>query len=137
MFLDIVFKCVLDCNGNCFAGVGGFPKLYAIIETGGKQYKVSPGSVIRIEKIDGERGSNCVLDKVLAISDGESLEVGKPYIPGATVQGKIVRQGRGRKILGFKYKPKTNYRRRYGHRQYFTEIRIEAINQNAEGTVSA
>ncbi|HHT85658.1 MAG: 50S ribosomal protein L21 [Bacillota bacterium] len=111
--------------------------MYAIIETGGKQYKVSPGRTVRVEKIDGERGTKCVLDRVLAISDGESLKVGKPYIPGATVEGKIIRQGRARKILGFKYKPKTNYRRRYGHRQYFTEIRIESINQDAEGTVTA
>ncbi|MGB4656539.1 MAG: 50S ribosomal protein L21, partial [Bacillota bacterium] len=80
--------------------------MYAIIETGGKQYKVSPGSIIRIEKIDGERGNSCVLDKVLAIADGENLQVGKPYIPGAIVEGKIIRQGRGRKIRGFKYKPK-------------------------------
>lgn len=128
---------MLDCNGNCFAGVGGFPKLYAIIETGGKQYKVSPGSIIRIEKIDGERGNSCVLDKVLVIADGENLQVGKPYIPGAIVEGKIIRQGRGRKIRGFKYKPKNNYRRRWGHRQNFTEIRIESIKQNGEGTASA
>ncbi|MGI6621180.1 MAG: 50S ribosomal protein L21 [Bacillota bacterium] len=111
--------------------------MYAIIETGGKQYKVSPGKIIRVEKIEGERGTGCVLDKVLVISDGESAKVGKPYIPGATVEGKIVRQGRARKILGFKYKPKTNYRKRYGHRQYFTEIRIESINHDAEGTVTA
>ncbi len=131
------FECVLNCNGNCLAGVGGFPKLYAIVETGGKQYKVSPGNIIRVEKIDGERGNDCVFDKVLAISDGEGLKVGKPYVHGASVDGTIIRQGKARKVLVFKFKAKTNYRKRYGHRQHFTEIRIESINQNAEDTVSA
>ncbi len=111
--------------------------MYAIVETGGKQYKVSPGSVIRVEKIEGERGNTCVFDKVLAISDGESLKVGKPYIDGASVRGTITRQGKARKIVVFKYKAKTNYRKRRGHRQHFTEVKIESIDKNAEDTVSA
>lgn len=135
----MLFSGMLDCNGNCIAGsrVGGFPKLYAIVETGGKQYKVSPGNVVRVEKIEGERGNTCVFDKVLAISDGESLRVGKPYIEGVSVRGTIIRQGKSRKIVVFKYKAKTNYRKRRGHRQHFTEIRIESIDENAEDTASA
>ncbi len=131
------FECVLDCSGDLIAGLGGFPKLYAIVETGGKQYKVSPGNVVRIETIEGERGNTHVFHKVLAISDGENLKVGKPYVQGASVAGTIIRQGKAKKVLVFKYKPKTNYRKRYGHRQRFTEIRIESINQNAEDTVIA
>lgn len=111
--------------------------MYAIIKTGGKQYKVSPGSILRIEKIDGERGNTHVFDQVLAISGDEGLKVGKPYIEKASVKGTIIRQGKARKILVFKYKPKTRYRKRYGHRQHFTEIRIDSIEQNVENTVSA
>lgn len=111
--------------------------MYAIVETGGKQYRVSPGSTLRIEKVDGDRGGRVVLDKVLAVSDGESLTIGAPYVQGAVVKGTIVRQGKGRKILVFKYRAKTNYRKRYGHRQAFTEVKIESIETDAESTVSA
>ncbi|HHW18245.1 MAG TPA: 50S ribosomal protein L21 [Firmicutes bacterium] len=105
--------------------------MYAILETGGKQYRVSPGSTLRIEKIDGQRGDTCTFEKVLAISTDGSLKVGNPYVEGARVRGTIVRQGKARKILVFKYKAKSNYRRRYGHRQHFTEVRIDSIEGNA------
>ncbi len=111
--------------------------MYAIVETGGKQYRVAPGSTLRIEKVDGDRGGRVVLDKVLAVSDGESLTIGAPYVQGAVVKGTIVRQGKGRKILVFKYRAKTNYRKRYGHRQAFTEVKIESIETDAESTASA
>ena len=111
--------------------------MYAIVETGGKQYKVSPGKVIRIEKIDGDRGNTWVFDKVLAISDGESLKVGTPYVQGAAVKGTIVRHAKARKILVFKYRAKTNYRKRYGHRQHFTEVRIESVEGNGQSDASA
>lgn len=111
--------------------------MYAIIETGGKQYRVSPGSTVKIEKITGDRGNKVVLDKVLAVSDGESLTVGTPYVEGAVVTGTIMRQGKGKRIKGFKYKAKTNYRKRYGHRQLFTEVRIDSIETDVESTVSA
>lgn len=111
--------------------------MYAIVETGGKQYRVSPGSTLRIEKVDGDRGGRVVLDKVLAVSDGESLTIGAPYVQGAVVKGTIVRQGKERKILVFKYRAKTNYRKRYGHRQAFTEVKIESIETDAESKASA
>ncbi len=135
----MLFSGMLDCIGNCIAGsrVGGFPKLYAIVETGGKQYRVSPGSIVRVEKVSGERGNTWVFDKVLAISDGESLKVGRPYVQGAAVKGTIIRQAKARKVLVFKYRAKTNYRKRYGHRQHFTEIRVESIEENAESNASA
>jgi len=101
--------------------------LYAIVETGGKQYKVSPGDVVRLEKLPGTRGDTLVFDKVLAVSDGGSLRVGNPYLEGTTVKATILRQGKARKILVFKYRSKTNYRRRYGHRQPFTEVRVDAV----------
>ncbi len=101
--------------------------MFAILETGGKQYRVSPGAIVRIEKLQGERGDALVFDKVLALSDEEGVKVGSPYLEGTKVSGTIVRQGKARKILVFKYKPKTNYRRRMGHRQCFTEVRIESI----------
>lgn len=105
--------------------------MYAILETGGKQYRVSPGKTLRIEKIEGQKGDKCVFDRVLAIADEGGIKTGTPYIEGATVSGKIVRQGKARKILVFKYKAKSNYRRRYGHRQCFTEVLVESINANA------
>jgi len=101
--------------------------LYAIVETGGKQYKVSPGDVVRLEKLPGTRGDTLVFDKVLAVSDGGSFRVGNPYLEGTTVKATILRQGKARKILVFKYRSKTNYRRRYGHRQPFTEVRVDAV----------
>lgn len=111
--------------------------MYAIFETGGKQYKVSPGETIRVEKVPGTRGDSYVFDKVLAISDQGSIKCGNPYLAGAAVKATVVRQGKARKILVFKYRHKTNYRRRYGHRQPFTEVRIDSIEANAEGKATA
>jgi large subunit ribosomal protein L21 len=111
--------------------------LYAIVETGGKQYRVSPGETLRVEKLPGTRGDSLVFEKVLAVSDSGSLRVGNPYLEGTTVKGTIVRQGKARKVLVFKYRAKTNYRRRYGHRQQFTEVRIDSVEGNGKDTATA
>ncbi|MFA5990761.1 MAG: 50S ribosomal protein L21 [Candidatus Doudnabacteria bacterium] len=98
--------------------------MLAIIETGGKQYLVSKGDKIQVEKLVVEEGSNIKFDKVLFTSDGKSAEVGKPYIAGAIVEGKVLKQGRGKKIHVLKYKAKSKYRRKIGARQAYTEIEI-------------
>ena len=101
--------------------------MYAIIETGGKQYKVAPGDVIRVEKLSSEVDSEITLDKILLVENDGELKVGSPVVDGAKVTAKVLSHGRGKKILVFKYKPKKNYRRRQGHRQPYTELRIEKI----------
>lgn len=100
---------------------------YAIIETGGKQYLVSSGNKIKIEKLPVEGGQEVVFDKVLLISDEKETKIGRPHLTGAKVSGKVLKQGRGKKIRILKYKPKVRYRRRKGHRQYYTEIEIKSI----------
>ncbi len=100
--------------------------MYAIIATGGKQYRVSEGDTIYIEKLEKEVGE-IVSFPVLMLS-GETIEVGSPYITGAVVTGKIVKHGKGEKIIIFKYKSKKNYRRKAGHRQPFTQVEITGIN---------
>ena len=100
---------------------------YAIIETGGKQYRVSEGDLLKIEKLEADEGDTVDFDRVLTVvTDGETL-IGKPLVAGAKVTGKVIEQGRGKKILVFKYKAKSNYRRRQGHRQPFTKVRIESV----------
>ncbi len=102
--------------------------MYAIIETGGKQYKVAAGDVIQVEKLGAEAGEAVTFDKVLLVSRDGELTVGKPYIEAATVTGKVDLNGRGQKIVVFKYKPKKGYHKKQGHRQAFTQVTIEAIN---------
>ena len=101
--------------------------MYAIIETGGKQYRVSEGDVIRVEKLSAKEGELVELDKVLAVSKDDQLLVGKPWLEEAKVTAKVLQHGRGDKIIVFKYKPNKNYRKKQGHRQPFTEIQIEKI----------
>jgi len=101
--------------------------MYAIIETGGKQYRVSEGDVIRVEKLTNEVGGSVEFTKVLAISKDGKLNVGKPWVEGAKVTAKVLQHGKADKIIVFKYKPKKNYRRKQGHRQPFTEVQIEKI----------
>ncbi|HHX29265.1 MAG: 50S ribosomal protein L21 [Bacillota bacterium] len=110
--------------------------MYAIVETGGKQYKVSPGETFRVEKLPGTRGDSLIFEKVLAVADDGGIRVGNPYLEGTTVKGTIVRQGKARKVLVFKYRAKTNYRRRYGHRQQFTEVRVDSVEGNGTGTAT-
>lgn len=102
--------------------------MYAVIETGGKQYKVSEGDVIFIEKLPAAEGDSVTFDKVLVLSDGENVNFGAPTVAGATVTAKIEKQGKSKKIYVFKMKRKKNYRRKKGHRQPYTKVTIEKIN---------
>lgn len=101
--------------------------MFAIVETGGKQYKVSPQDVIKIEKIAAEPGSRLNLEQVLLIGDGEKLKVGTPLVKGAKVVAHVLEQTRNDTILVFKKKRRHNYRRKNGHRQHVTVVRIEEI----------
>ncbi len=101
--------------------------MYAIIESGGKQRRVTPGALISLERIEGEAGSQIELSKVLLVADGDQVKVGTPYVQGASVEGEIVRQGRGPKITVFKFKRRKRYRRTQGHRQAQTTVRIKEI----------
>jgi len=101
--------------------------VYAIIKTGGKQYRISPGDVLRVEHLPGERGDEVILDQVLLVTDGVAIQVGQPLVPNATVRTQIVRQGKGKKVLIFKKKRRKNYRRKQGHRQLFTALQIDEI----------
>lgn len=102
--------------------------MYAIIENGGKQYKVQEGDVLFLEKISSGEGETVVFDKVLAVSRDEEFTVGTPTVEGASVTAKVLGHGKGKKIIVFKYKPKKNYRRKQGHRQPYTKVQIEKIN---------
>ncbi len=97
---------------------------FAVIETGGKQYKISPGEKIKIEKIEGEPGQEIEFDKVLLLKDKEDISLGTPYLEGLKIKGKILEQGREKKKIVFKYHSKTRYRKKKGHRQYFTKVEI-------------
>ena len=110
-----------------FGNSSGGPKIYAIIETGGKQYKVTPGQTVDVEKLSAEEGSTVQLDKVLMIADGEKTTVGKPVIEGARVVATVKKNGKGDKVIVFKYKAKVRYRRKNGHRQLFTSLNIDKI----------
>jgi len=101
--------------------------VYAIIESGGKQYRVEPGAVVAQERIPGDVGSQVELDRVLLVSDGTTVRVGKPTLTGAKVISQIVAQSRGRKIDVFKFKRRKKYRRKTGHRQELTRVRIAEI----------
>ena len=101
--------------------------MYAIIATGGKQYKVAEGDVIRVEKLGVEAGQAITFDQVLAVNNGE-LAVGCPTVAGATVSATVMGEGRGKKIIVYKYKRKTGYHKKNGHRQLYTQIKIDKIN---------
>jgi len=101
--------------------------MYAVIKTGGKQYCVTPGEQLQVEKISGEVGDAVTFDQVMLTSDGEAVQIGRPFIENAKVVARIARHGKGRKIVVFKYKRRKNYRRKRGHRQLFTLIKIEDI----------
>lgn len=100
--------------------------MYAVIKTGGKQYRVSEGDRIRVEKLDGEVGSELSFDEVLMLG-GDKVAVGTPTVDGASVSAKIVAQDRAKKIVVFKYKRRKNYRKKYGHRQPYTELVITGV----------
>ena len=102
--------------------------MYAVIKTGGKQYRVITGETLKVEILDGDVGSAIVLDKVLMISNGERLSVGKPMLLGATVAATIISHGRGDKVRIFKMRRRKHYQKNQGHRQNYTEIRIDGIS---------
>ncbi|MDH5180820.1 MAG: 50S ribosomal protein L21 [Gammaproteobacteria bacterium] len=102
--------------------------MYAVIETGGKQYRVSQGQILRVEKIDAEEGSTVDLEKVLLVANGEDIKVGKPYLAGGKVTATVKTQGRGKKVRIIKFRRRKHYKKIQGHRQSFTEIEITGIN---------
>ena len=101
--------------------------MYAIIETGGKQYKVQNGDQLRVEKLSAEAGNTVVFDKVLACGEGSDIKVGTPYLEGLTVEGEVVESGKGDKVIIFKYKAKKDYRKKQGHRQPYTLVEITSV----------
>jgi large subunit ribosomal protein L21 len=101
--------------------------VYAIIQTGGKQYRVAPGDILRVERLPGERGDEVTLEQVLLVVEGDQVQVGQPLVANAKVRGQIVRQGQGKKIIVFKKKRRKNYRRKQGHRQLFTALQVNEI----------
>src|SRR6185437_3439972 len=108
--------------------------MFAIVKTGGKQYRVAPGDQIVVERLEGNVGAEISLDQVLAISDGDSGMIGRPTLADASVRARIIQQPRGTKVIVFKKKRRKNYRRKHGHRQELTVLRIEGINTSASAT---
>ena len=102
-------------------------KIYAVIETGGKQYKVTPGQTIDVERLEVAEGRTVELDRVLLVADGDKVRVGTPTVDGAKVVATSQGEGKGKKIIVFKYKPKVRYRRKTGHRQLYTRLVIDKI----------
>lgn len=102
--------------------------MYAIIETGGKQYKVEAGQEIYIEKLDVEADSEITFDKVIAVGADDGIKVGAPYVDGATVSAKVIKNGKAKKVIVFTYKSKKNEKRKKGHRQPYTKVAIGSIN---------
>lgn len=102
--------------------------MYAIIETGGKQYRVKEGDTLVVEKLEAEQGDTVTIDNVLAVSKDGKLVVGNPVVDGAKIEAKVVEQGKSKKIIVFKYKPKKDYRKKQGHRQLYTKLIIEKID---------
>ena len=101
--------------------------MYAIVKTGGKQYKIHEGDIIRVEKIKGNIANAVSFDQVLLFSDGENTNIGQPVLDNVTVKGHIVEQGKEKKIIVFKYKRRKRYRRKQGHRQQYTAVKIDQI----------
>jgi len=102
--------------------------MYAVIRTGGKQYRVEPGDKLRVEKLPGEVGAAVSFDALL-VADGEKVDVGRPTVAGVKVEGEVVRHGRGKKIIVFKFRRRKNYRKKQGHRQAFTEVKVTGIKR--------
>ena len=101
--------------------------MYAVIKTGGKQYKVAPGENLKVEQIPADVGAEIILDQVLMVGDGESVRLGQPVISGVTVKATVVSHGRGEKVRIFKMRRRKHYQKRQGHRQGFTELKIDSI----------
>ncbi|MDI9549516.1 MAG: 50S ribosomal protein L21 [Chloroflexota bacterium] len=102
--------------------------MYAVIRTGGKQYRVAAGDSVEVEKLDGEVGETITLNDVLLVADGDTVQIGQPTVAGASVSARITGQHRGNKVRVFRYRPKKRIRVRSGHRQYLTRLQIESVN---------
>ncbi len=105
--------------------------MYAIIESCGKQYKVSKGDIIFFEKLNVEEGKKVTFDNVILVADGEKIEIGTPFVKDIKVEGKVLSHGKAKKIIVFKYKAKKNYKRKQGHRQPYTKVEITSIKKPA------
>jgi large subunit ribosomal protein L21 len=101
--------------------------MYAVVKTGGKQYKVAPGEKLKVEQLPADVGAEVVLDQVLMVGDGDAVRVGQPHVAGATVKATVVAHGRGEKIRIFKMRRRKHYQKHQGHRQNYTELQIDAI----------
>ena len=101
--------------------------MYAVVKTGGKQYKVAPGEKLKVEQIPADVGAEVILDQVLMVGEGESVRLGQPVLNGATVKATVVAHGRGEKVKIFKMRRRKHYQKHQGHRQNYTELKIEAI----------
>ena len=106
--------------------------MFAIVETGGKQYQVEEGRYLDVELLDGEKDSKIVFDKVVMIVNGKKSKVGQPYVQGASAEGTIVKHDRAKKVIVYKQRPKKGYRRKQGHRQGFTRVMISKIRTSAQ-----
>jgi len=102
--------------------------MYAVFRTGGKQYRASKGEVLRLEKLDAEEGANVQFDEVLLVGEGKDIKVGSPFLRGTSVSGKVLRQGKSRKVSVVKFRRRQNYLRQHTHRQFFTEVEITDIS---------
>jgi large subunit ribosomal protein L21 len=124
----VAFESRIDgCLGMASPGQGGVEIMYAIIETGGKQYKVQKGDVLKIEKVQAEAGDVVEVSNVLAVVDEKKTSFGKPLVQGAKVVLRVLEHGKGDKIIVYKYKPKKKYRRTQGHRQPYSKVVVESI----------
>ena len=111
--------------------------MYAVVTSGGKQYRVEAGSELVVERVAGDAGSTITFDRVLLVGDGDAVTVGTPTVAGATVSGTVLGEARGPKLIVFKYKQKVKYRRKTGHRQHLTRVRIDEINADGKRGASA
>jgi large subunit ribosomal protein L21 len=102
--------------------------MYAVIQTGGKQYRVQPGETVHVEKLEAEAGATVQFNQVLMVADGENVRLGQPHVPGASVTAEVVAQGRDKKILVYKYRRRKGWHRKQGHRQPFTALKVTGIN---------
>ncbi|PKN64442.1 MAG: 50S ribosomal protein L21 [Deltaproteobacteria bacterium HGW-Deltaproteobacteria-15] len=101
--------------------------MHAVFQSGGKQYRVAPGDSVMVEKVPGNAGDSVIFDRIILTSDGEQVSIGKPYLDNAKVEGRITRQGKARKVIAFKFKRRKGFRKKIGHRQQFTQVKIENI----------
>jgi large subunit ribosomal protein L21 len=102
--------------------------MHAVFQSGGKQYRVAPGDSVLVEKVPGNPGDSVTFEKIILTSDGDQVNIGKPYVDNAKIEGRIIRQGKARKVIAFKFRRRKGYRKKIGHRQQFTQLKIENIH---------